>query len=79
MPTKHKFSIALGQPPVDCTLMEIEHAKEPWSEIKLKDGTQLRIRPVVTEVWEVDGQKDPEGRKVYYVKVQTLLVNGPEE
>lgn len=46
----------------------VEESTEKWSEIKLEDGTIIRIKQSVASVIRVDGQYDPEGNPLYIVK-----------
>lgn len=59
--------------------MEVVESKEPWSEIKLADGSLIKMKQVVVEIWRVDGEYDNEGNPVYVVKSNNLLnVQAPE-
>lgn len=54
---------------------------ERWTEVKLEDGSTLRIRPsVVTVIW-IPGQFDHEGNPMYALKAATTMVvaNAPEK
>lgn len=68
-----------GQPPQDAELVDVEEAKEAWNELKLADGSALRLKQVVTEVWRLVDVWDPEGNPQYYVKSAGILtVQAPE-
>lgn len=68
-----------GKPPQDAELVEVEDAREQWSEYKLADGSTIRLKQIVTEVWRLDGQWDAEGNPQYYVKsAGVLAVNAPD-
>lgn len=59
--------------PIQGTDMEIEESSEKWSEMKLHDGTRLRVKTVVTQVIRIDGAWDPEGNPVYIVKTAPVI------
>jgi hypothetical protein len=68
-----------GQPPKPAELMEIVRTDEKFNVYDLDDGTQLRMRTTVTEIWRVIDEYDPEGNPFYVVKAQgTLSVIAPE-
>ncbi len=70
---------APGQPPKPAELMEITRADEKFSIYDLDDGTQLRMRAAVTEIWRVIDEFDPDGNPFYVVKAQgTMSVLAPE-
>jgi hypothetical protein len=41
---------------------------ERWSDYKLKDGTLIRLKSVVSSIIRLDGQYDGEGNPLYVVK-----------
>jgi len=59
--------------PVQGTDMEIEESSEKWSEMKLHDGTRIRVKSVVTQVIRMDGAYDNEGNPVYVVKTSPVI------
>ncbi len=52
--------------------VEIVSAKELWSEIFLKDGTILRIRPIVVEARRARFEFNELGEPVYHVKTAII-------
>jgi hypothetical protein len=62
-----------GQPPKAAELMEIARADEKFNVYDLDDGTQLRMRTAVTEIWRVIDEFDPEGNPFYVVKAQGAM------
>lgn len=53
---------------------------EYWNEYLLDDGTVVRIKLVVTNVYRLDGQRDPEGQPLYVVKSNNIMVvSAPDE
>ncbi len=81
MPVKRrqKVAVAPGQPAKDAELIEITTADERWSTYELEDGTQVKFRPIVAEVWRVIDEYDAEGNPTYVFKLtQTLSVLSPD-
>lgn len=70
---KGKISVEPGQPPKDAVLMEVMKADEKWSVYDLDDGTQIRIRPAVIEVWRIENEFDADGNPAYVFRAQTML------
>ena len=60
--------------------VDVQKAKEVWSEYRLADGTVLRIKPVMITVARMDGEHTLEGDPVYNMK-STLVtdVRAPQE
>jgi len=68
-----------GQPLKSAELMEVQKADEKWSVYDLDDGTQLRLRTTVNEVWRVLDEYDQDGNPKYVVKAAgTMSVFAPE-
>jgi hypothetical protein len=53
---------------MDGVEVPVEESTERWSEIKLEDGTIIRVKQSVAQVIRVDGQYDAEGNPLYVVK-----------
>lgn len=53
---------------VDGMEVPIDESTERWSEIKLEDGSVIRVKQSVASVIRVDGQWDMEGNPLYIVK-----------
>jgi hypothetical protein len=47
---------------------------EPWAEYELEDGTQIRIKPVLAQIFRVIDQFQPNGDPVYGLQIGTLPV-----
>lgn len=63
----------------DGELMHIDNQIENWSECTLEDGTQVRIRPVITEVFKLP-QLGLDGKPVFRVKSALITdVRHPKE
>ena len=65
---------------VDADLIEVSQAQERWNEYLLDDGTILKIKLVVTNVYRVEGQYDAEGNPLYVVQSTNVVsANAPHE
>lgn len=63
----------------DATIVDFEADKENFSTYILHDGTSLKIKPVLTEVFRIDGLYQPNGDPVYGVNAQQVVaVTAPE-
>lgn len=63
----------------DAELIEIQKADEKWSTFDLDDGTTLKFRAVVSEIWRVIGEYDADGNPVYVIKSQNVFSVTPLE
>ena len=60
--------------------MEIQRSNEQWSEHLLGDGSVVKLKVVVTEIWRVVNEYDNEGNPVYVVKSRNVVtVTAPDE
>ena len=57
-----------GQGLVDVTEVGFRSTGEYWNEYLLDDGTVVRIKLVVANVFRVDGQTDNKGQPVYMIE-----------
>lgn len=74
------ITVVPGQPQKNAELIEILKADEKPSVYDLDDGTQLRLRTAVVEVWRVIGERDPDGNPMYVMKAQgNMTVLAPPE
>lgn len=55
------------------TSLEIVEMSEPFSRIKLEDGTLITMRSVVKEVLKIDGRFDAEGKPEYTMNSQIIV------
>lgn len=63
-----------GGKPVDAIELSFQNVREHWNEYLLDDGTVLKLKPVATEVFKVEGQFDVEGNPVYILRSRNVLV-----
>ena len=59
---------------VDGIDVDFKVSREDWNHYQLADGTELRMRLIVSEVYMVSGEYDQEGNPVYVVKSTTMVV-----
>ena len=65
---------------VDAETVEATQAGERWNEYLLDDGTILKVKVVVTNVYRVEGQYDAEGNPLYIIQSTNVLsTNAPQE
>ena len=65
---------------VDATELSFQNVREHWNEYLLDDGTIIKLKPVATEVFRIDGQYDAQGNPVYVLQsTNILVVNVPDE
>lgn len=70
---KGKISPGPGQMEKDAELVEITQANEHWSQWSLVDGSVLKMKPVVIEIWKLVDEFDAEGNPVYVVKASNVM------
>jgi hypothetical protein len=74
-----KIPVRPGEPPKDAVLMNVERSDERWNTYELDDGSIIKFRAVVAEIWRVEGEYDAQGNPVYVVKAQNITdVTAPE-
>jgi hypothetical protein len=65
--------------PVNAVEVEVEESTERWTDVKLKDGSTLRIKPVLLKAFRAENVFDQDGNPVYQVKVnQVMSVSAPD-
>jgi hypothetical protein len=47
---------------------------EEWNDYTLEDGSNIRMKAVVSEIVRLDGEYDGEGNPVYLVKSTNVMV-----
>lgn len=57
----------------DAELIDVTESKEPWSEYSLDDGTIVRVKNILLEVWRFVDQYDQQGNPVYMVKGNPMI------
>ena len=62
----------LGQ--VDGYEVGISESTERWTEVKLDDGSVLRLKPVVVGAVRIEGHYDPDGNPMYALKANQVMI-----
>lgn len=76
--------VKVAMPPtgaiVDGLDVPVTESTERWTEVKLEDGSVLRLKPSVLAAIRIPGQFDPDGNPIYTLKthVQMTLAEAPE-
>lgn len=72
---ENKISLTLpdGQTKVGVDVA-IEESNERWSDLKLQDGTTMRVKFSIIQMVRVDGEYDPDGNPMYIVKGTPTIV-----
>ena len=79
-PTIRKVSLGPGGPLKDAELIEVHQTNEHWNDYLLRDGTVLKMKTIVSEVWRVVGEYDSDGNPIYFVRSSNVLnINAPDE
>ncbi len=68
-----KRTSTAGQPRGATVAVDILQAREEWSEIKLSDGTRIRMRPIVASVRRIRNQYNDTGDPLYEVKTAIVF------
>ena len=64
---------------VDGIEVAVDEATERWTDIRLADGTQLRLKSVVVGVVRLLGHYDGDGNPLYQLKAnQIMTVSAPD-
>lgn len=65
-----------GKGMVDGTEVAMIESVERWTELKLADGTILRVKPLITAVVRIDNTYDQQGNPVYATQGGQAMVIG---
>ena len=64
---------------VDATEIEFQTRKEDWNEYQLMDGTVVKMKLVVSQIFRIDGMYDNEGNPAYQIKsMNVVAVTAPD-
>ncbi len=72
---KVKISVP-GMGDVEGTEVPLAESVERWTELKLEDGSVLRVKPVITAIIRLDGRYDPQGNPMYAIQGAHTMVIG---
>ena len=77
--TGRKMKINVAGHEVDASAVDVAQASEKWNEYLLDDGTALKVKLVMTNVYRVEGQYDAEGNPVYVIQSTNVVsANAPQ-
>jgi hypothetical protein len=70
-----RFKIRLPHIPHELEAVEVPvmESTDRWTEVKLADGSTLRIKVVVVSAARVEGQWDPDGNPLYTVRANQIM------
>ncbi|EMM80440.1 hypothetical protein [Leptospira interrogans] len=54
-------------------------AEEPWSTYTLDDGTKLRVKQNLVQIYRIDGEYDSLGNPMYVTQFIPVLLADPPE
>ena len=78
--SSRKIKINFNGQQVDAQSVDVTQSSEKWNEHLLDDGTILKLKAVLTNVYRVDGQYDAEGNPVYMIQSTNVIsANAPQE
>jgi hypothetical protein len=75
-----KQKINLGGREYQAESVEFETEREGWNSYVLHDGTELRLKAVVSQIMRVEGAYAPNGDPLYLVQSSNIVVtNAPDK
>ena len=69
-----KITMNLGGTDVIVEAMTFETELEDYNIYKVEDGTTIKMKTVVTEIFRAEGKYTPDGDPLYHVKSANILV-----
>ena len=51
----------------------VVESTERWTEVRLEDGSTIRVKPSVVSAVRIDGEWDPEGNPAYSLKIAPAM------
>ena len=69
-----KVRVPTAAGPADAIEVAVSESTERWTEVKLEDGSVVRLKPVVIAAARIFGRFDPDGNPVYSLKVNQVMV-----
>lgn len=77
MPGKKPVKIQYQGQTAKAIPVEVTSSNEPWSSYLLEDGTTVKIRTVVTQIFRLVDHHDNMGNPVYVTQSQNLVAATP--
>lgn len=66
--------ISMGGKDVTVEAMKFDAEREDWNIYKVEDGSTIKMKTVVTEIFRAEGEWTPEGDPLYHVKSANIMV-----
>lgn len=77
---RKKITVKPGEPQKEAESVDVTSSSEPWANYLLSDGTTIRMKAVLTEVWRVIDEYDNEGNPMYVLQSTGIInVQAPDE
>ncbi len=65
--------------PVDAVSVKFKNIREEWNEYDLEDGSTIRMKAIVSDVFCIPDEYDADNNPVYVVKsTNMVVVNSPD-
>lgn len=74
-----KVTMNLGGRSVEAEKVEFNTVEEPWSLYKLEDGTVVKVKPVVSDVFRLPGNDPVTGLPQILVRSANIISVEPPE
>jgi hypothetical protein len=65
-----------GMGDIEGRSVAISESTERWTELKLEDGSILRVKPAIVRVIRADDKYDQEGNPIYVIQGGQVMVVG---
>jgi len=73
---KTKVLSPLTNKEVDGYIVDVEESVERWSDLKLSDGSTLRLKQVILQVVRIANEYDPNKNPLYLVQSSPIMAIG---
>ena len=76
---RRQIPLGPGGPSKEAELIDVQQSSEQWNEYLLADGSVVRFKAIVTEVWRIVDEYDAEGNPAYIVRSRNVVtVTAPD-
>jgi len=77
---RKKIAVKPNEPPKEAELVDVTTSSEPWSNYLLSDGTTVRMKVVLSEVWRLIDEYDKDGNPMYVLQSAGIMsIQSPDE
>ncbi len=73
---KTKVISPLTNKEVDGFIVDVDESTERWSDLRLSDGSTLRLKQVVLQVIRIANEYDPNKNPLYLVQSSPIMAIG---